>query len=65
MKAMVLSGIRKIEIEEQPAPALHHPTDVLLRIVRAGICGSDLHYYTQGRIRRSGRAFPLFYRPRV
>jgi L-iditol 2-dehydrogenase len=50
MKAMVLTGIRKIEIVEQPAPALQHPTDVLLRIVRAGICGSDLHYYTQGRI---------------
>jgi len=50
MKAMVLAGIRKIEIMEQPVPALQHPTDVLLRIVRAGICGSDLHYYTQGRI---------------
>jgi L-iditol 2-dehydrogenase len=50
MKAVVFSGIRKIEIMEQPAPALQHPTDVLLRIIRAGICGSDLHYYTQGRI---------------
>ncbi len=50
MKAMVLTGIRRTEIIEQPAPALQHPTDVLLRIARAGICGSDLHYYTQGRI---------------
>jgi L-iditol 2-dehydrogenase len=50
MKAMVLAGIGKTEIVEQPAPALQHPTDVLLRIVRAGICGSDIHYYTQGRI---------------
>ncbi len=50
MKAMVLTGIGKIEIAEQPAPALQYPTDALLRIVRAGICGSDLHYYTQGRI---------------
>jgi L-iditol 2-dehydrogenase len=50
MKAMVLTGIRKIEIVEQPAPALQYPTDVLLRITRAGICGSDMHYYTQGRI---------------
>jgi L-iditol 2-dehydrogenase len=50
MKAMVLTGIKKIEIVEQPVPALRHPTDVLLRIIRAGICGSDLHYYTQGRI---------------
>jgi L-iditol 2-dehydrogenase len=50
MKAVVLAGIRKIEIVEQPPPALQHPTDVLLRIVRVGICGSDIHYYTQGRI---------------
>jgi L-iditol 2-dehydrogenase len=50
MKAMVLAGIRKFEIVEQPAPALQHSTDVLLRIIRVGICGSDIHYYTQGRI---------------
>ena len=42
--------IRKTEIVEQPDPNLQHPTDLLLRIARAGICGSDLHYYTQGRI---------------
>ncbi len=50
MKAMVLTGIRKIDIVEQPAPALQHPKDILLKIIRVGICGSDLHYYTQGRI---------------
>ena len=59
MKAMVLTGIRKIEIVEQPAPAPHNPTDVLLRIVRAGICGSDLHYYTQGRIGDQVVRFPF------
>jgi L-iditol 2-dehydrogenase len=50
MKTLVLTGIRKIEIVEKPAPELRHPTDVLLKITRAGICGSDIHYYTQGRI---------------
>jgi L-iditol 2-dehydrogenase len=50
MKAMVLAGIRKIEIVEKPAPTVQRPTDVLLRIIRVGICGSDVHYYTQGRI---------------
>jgi L-iditol 2-dehydrogenase len=50
MKTMALTGIRKIEIVEQPAPALQHPADILLRIIRVGICGSDIHYYTQGRI---------------
>jgi L-iditol 2-dehydrogenase len=50
MKAMVLAGIRQIDIVEQPAPTIQNPADVLLRIIRAGICGSDMHYYTQGRI---------------
>jgi L-iditol 2-dehydrogenase len=59
MKAMVLKGIRKIEIAEQPAPALQHPTDVLLKIIRVGICGSDLHYYTQGRIGDQIVPFPF------
>ena len=59
MKAMVLAGIKQIEIVERPAPALRHPTDVLLRIARAGICGSDLHYYTQGRIGDQIVQFPF------
>jgi L-iditol 2-dehydrogenase len=59
MKAMVLTGIRKSEIVERPAPALLHPTDVLLRIIRTGICGSDLHYYTQGRIGDQIVSFPF------
>jgi L-iditol 2-dehydrogenase len=59
MKAMVLTGIRKIEIAEQPAPVLQHPTDVLLKIIRVGICGSDLHYYTQGRIGDQLVPFPF------
>ena len=59
MKAMVLTGIRKIDIVERPAPAIQHPADVLLRITKAGICGSDLHYYTQGRIGDQIVRFPF------
>jgi L-iditol 2-dehydrogenase len=59
MKAMVLTGIGKIEIVEQPAPVLQHPTDVLLRVIRTGICGSDLHYYTHGRIGNQIVRFPF------
>jgi L-iditol 2-dehydrogenase len=58
MRAVVLAGMRKVDIVEQPTPALRHPTDVLLRIVRAGICGSDMHYYTQGRIGNQIVRFP-------
>jgi L-iditol 2-dehydrogenase len=59
MKAMVLAGIGKIDIVERPIPMLQYPTDVLLRISRAGICGSDLHYYTQGRIGDQIVQFPF------
>jgi L-iditol 2-dehydrogenase len=59
MKAMALTGIRTIEIVEQSAPTLQPPTDVLLRIIRVGICGSDLHYYTQGRIGDQIVRFPF------
>jgi L-iditol 2-dehydrogenase len=59
MKAMTLAGIRKTEIAEKPVPGLQNPTDVLLRIIRVGICGSDLHYYTQGRIGDQIVRFPF------
>lgn len=58
MKAMVLTGIRQIRVVEQPPPAIRHPADVLLKILRVGICGSDLHYYTQGRIGEQIVQFP-------
>lgn len=50
MKAAVLTGIRQMEVREVPDPVLRAHTDVLLRIRRVGVCGSDVHYYTQGRI---------------
>jgi L-iditol 2-dehydrogenase len=59
MKVMALTGIRKIGIVDQPAPELQLPTDVLLRIIRVGICGSDLHYYLQGRIGDQIVQFPF------
>ena len=50
MKALVLEeklrlSLRDIELPRQPGPA-----DVLIRIARVGICGSDVHYYKHGRI---------------
>jgi len=50
MKAMVLTGIRKMEMREMPDPKLKEDTSVLLGIETVGVCGSDVHYYTTGRI---------------
>ncbi len=50
MNVAVFTGIRELEICERPKPVLERPGDVLLRIETVGVCGSDIHYYTAGRI---------------
>lgn len=50
MQAASLTGIRHMQTVDVPAPALVQPDDVLLRLAVVGICGSDVHYYTTGRI---------------
>lgn len=50
MKTAALTGIGQFEIRETPAPRIVHDTDVLIRIRMVGVCGSDIHYYTTGRI---------------
>jgi L-idonate 5-dehydrogenase len=47
MNAAVLHGPKMIKLEAMPLPKLN-PGMVLLRVRRAGICGSDLHYYEHG-----------------
>lgn len=49
MKTAVMTGIGKIIFEdrEQPVPG---PNDVLVKVEKVGICGSDLHYFETGRI---------------
>jgi threonine 3-dehydrogenase len=37
-----------VEIREVPVPACG-PTEVLLKVLRAGVCGTDLHIYTWDR----------------
>jgi L-iditol 2-dehydrogenase len=50
MKAAALTGIQQIEIRTVPVPALTRTNDVLIKMNAVGICGSDIHYYTGGRI---------------
>ena len=45
MKGTVFHGPHDVRVERVDDPALKSPTDVLVRITRAGICGSDLHPY--------------------
>ncbi len=45
----VLYGVRDLRMERRPIPVAG-PGQVLVRIGRIGVCGSDVHYYTNGRI---------------
>ena len=50
MKAMKLTGLRGMEMQEVPKPEIQHDNDVLIRMERVGICGSDVHYFSEGGI---------------
>lgn len=47
---MALTGIRQMELLELPMPQISADTDVLIRMKVVGVCGSDVHYYTNGKI---------------
>lgn len=49
MKAAVMRNTREIQIEEYQVPQIG-PDEVLIKVMAVGICGSDLHYYSHGRI---------------
>lgn len=53
MKALVFNGPHQIAVEERPDPE-PGPTEIALRVIATGICGSDLHGYTG----ENGRRFP-------
>ena len=47
---MRLTGIRQMEVKEVPTPAIVNDKDVLIRMKTLGVCGSDIHYYVNGKI---------------
>ena len=59
MKAMALTGIRQMEMIDLPNPVIRKDTDVLIQMRVVGVCGSDVHYYTQGKIGSQVVQFPF------
>jgi L-iditol 2-dehydrogenase len=49
MMAAVLHKPNDVRLEELPVPTAG-PKEVLVRIRAVGVCGSDVHYYKEGRI---------------
>ena len=45
MKAATYHGTRDIRVETVPDPKIQDPNDVIVRITKSAICGSDLHFY--------------------
>jgi L-iditol 2-dehydrogenase len=50
MLAARLYGPRDVRVDEIPLPPAPGPGEVLLRVRAVGVCGSDLHTYTDARI---------------
>jgi threonine dehydrogenase-like Zn-dependent dehydrogenase len=45
MRATLMYGAGDVRVENVPDPSIVDPTDAILRVVRACICGSDLWPY--------------------
>ncbi|WP_082059914.1 alcohol dehydrogenase catalytic domain-containing protein [Frigoribacterium sp. MEB024] len=45
MKATVMYGAGDVRVEEVPDPVVQKPTEALIRVTYACVCGSDLHPY--------------------
>ncbi|MDQ7992370.1 MAG: alcohol dehydrogenase catalytic domain-containing protein [Propionicimonas sp.] len=57
MKATFMYGAGDVRVEQVPDPSIQLPTDAVVRLVRACICGSDLHPYHS--LPASGRGNPM------
>ena len=58
MKAMMLTGIRQMEMKEVSTPALLNDRDVRIKMKTLGVCGSDIHYYVSGKIGSQVVSYP-------
>src|SRR5699024_11284110 len=49
MNISILNKPFEMELKEVDVPKLG-PTDVLVKVMAVGVCGSDVHYYEHGRV---------------
>ena len=45
MKAAIFGGPRDLSVGERPDPVIKDPSDAIVRVTLACVCGSDLWYY--------------------
>src|SRR5580658_6088322 len=58
MKAAYFTALRRVELADAPEPKLQSTEDALIAIDRVGVCGSDVHYYLDGRIGDQALRYP-------
>lgn len=56
---MMLTGILQMEMREVPEPMIINSKDVKIKMSVVGICGSDIHYYTMGKIGSQKVEYPF------
>ncbi|MFA5787500.1 MAG: alcohol dehydrogenase catalytic domain-containing protein [Actinomycetota bacterium] len=49
MKAVVFKDVGQVAVEEVDRPVIQDPTDAIIQVRKASVCGSDLHIY-HGRV---------------
>lgn len=54
MEAVVWKSKDEVKVEKVPDPKIEQPTDVIVRITTAAICGSDLHMYEERSVAEPG-----------
>jgi L-iditol 2-dehydrogenase len=58
MKSLRLHAVGDLRLQDEPIPA-PGPGEVLVRVKAAGVCGSDLHWFTEGGIGDTRLSRPL------
>jgi len=46
----MLTAMERMEVREVPTPTLQKDDQVLIRVEAVGVCGSDVHYFSEGCI---------------
>ena len=57
-KSAQLTAIQKIEIVDAPMPVCGD-ADVVIQVAQVGVCGSDIHFFQDGRIGARQVIFPM------
>lgn len=48
MRGLVFNAPRNVSVTDVPDPGISGPKDAIVRVTKAGICGSDMHIYNHG-----------------